>query len=75
MTSLFHESGMHPPARAAFAMSQSESSSPGGGSLSISVVTPLSPAAFHFAAFFQWLAYSCFVVKMMSPSVYVTIPV
>ena len=45
---LFQESRMHPPARAAFAMSLCETRNPGGASLSISVVTSLPPRHLPF---------------------------
>ena len=75
MISRFHEPGMHPPCKAALAMSLYDSSNLSGASLSISFMAPLSPAAFPFATFSQWIAHSCSVMGMISPAAVVTIPV
>ena len=75
VTSHFHESGVHPPCSAAFAMSLYKSRSPSGASRIMYVVTPLSSAAFPFATFFQWPSHPCFVMGIIPPVDVVTIPV
>ena len=75
MISVFQVSGMQPPCSAAFAMSRYDSSTSSGASLSMSVVTPLSPGAFPFATFFQCRDHSSFEMGMIFPSPPVTIPV
>ena len=75
MTSLFLESGTHPPARAAFAISRCESRRPQGARRSMSVVTPLSPAAFPLTTYIQWSDHSVRVIAMISPAAVVTTPV